>query len=893
MRPERWRQIDGLYLTARDLDPDRRVAFLAQACGEDAELIAKVQSMLDLDGAEDQILDLPAAGLLAESQEAPITTGTALGPYKVEALLGAGGMGQVFEAVDTRLGRKVAIKVAHEQFSGRFSREAQAIATLNHPHICALYDLGPNYLVMELVEGETLAAKLKKGSLSIEQTLRYGAQIAEALAEAHAKGIVHRDLKPANIMIAKTGAKVLDFGLAKSAEDASVTDSMARMGTPAYMAPEQIEGKPASARSDIYALGLALYEMATGKRPSQPLALEGLSDRFGHIVERCLAQEPESRWQTASDVKAELEWAAKTPPAATVAKPGRRWPWVAMAGAILLGGLGIWAFAQMDSSTRNSFPYRLQVELPGNSNLSTGSGTALAVSPDGRSIAYVISVEGERGVWVQALEEGAARRMRGTSGAQFVMWSPDGKSLAFRTENRLFRLDLASDTPVQICEVPPGPLFGGDWADDEGILLGTTRGIMRVAGSGGTLTTLVANGMFPRALPSRRFLYSSPREGGVFVASLDHPDQIVEVSKEVSRAIYASGPDGRSYLVWNRGTTLVAQEFDLATLKLTGTPRAIADSARDVAVSPAGLLLYNPAAASNQLAWVDRTGTLVSRIGDPGDFGFTRLSPDGSRVMATQGLNWGANPLWVTETQRGVSNPFTFSPGSHLSPVWSPDGKIVVFTTSTGLFRKPTNRAADEERIMTPSRLSYPTDWSPDGRTILYNELSQASDMQIWKLRATPDGRVTADPTLYIGGPFAHEDGRFSPNGKWVAYQSDESGKYEIYVTTFPEPNGGRQVSSGGGFGARWNPDGTELFYRSLDGKLMAVTLRLDKTPAAVSAPRALFTLLVNPGPARGANYDVSPDGKRFLVVVPAAQTPPPLRVILNWPLLMQNAPRK
>ena len=241
MSPERWRQIDGLYLTARDLDPDRRLAFLVQACGEDAELIAKVQSMLECDGAENQILDLPAAGLLAESQEAPVTTGTALGPYKVEALLGAGGMGQVFEAVDTRLGRKVAIKVAHERFSASFSREAQAIATLNHPHICALYDLGPNYLVMELVEGETLAAKLKKGSLSIEHTLRYGAQIAEALAEAHAKGIVHRDLKPANIMIAKTGAKVLDFGLAKSAEDASVTDSMARMGTPAYMAPEQMD----------------------------------------------------------------------------------------------------------------------------------------------------------------------------------------------------------------------------------------------------------------------------------------------------------------------------------------------------------------------------------------------------------------------------------------------------------------------------------------------------------------------------------------------------------------------------------------------------------------------------------------------------------------------------
>src|SRR2546426_1072686 len=480
MTPDRWRQIEELYNSVRKRAPADRAVLLGEA---DPELRREVEALLAEDASGGKILDRPAKDLLTDSRLNIIAAGSRLGPFQIEALLGAGGMGQVYRAIDTRLDRKVAIKISREQFSARFEREARAISALNHPNICTLYDVGPNYLVMELVEGETLAAKLKKGKLSIDDTLRYGGQIAAALAEAHSKGITHRDLKPGNVMITKNGVKVLNFGLAKSVEDQTVTASNAVMGTPAYMAPEQLEGKGWDARTDIYTLGLVLREMATGQRgaPGQDTSMQGVPEKLAHVIGRCLAKDPEDRWQSARDVKAELEWSARADTEASrsaKADEGRPlWRWAAANAVLVVAVAAVFLWL----ATRPEAPeIRVEVNTP-----ATGAPTSFAISPDGRRLVFSASKEGRSQLWVRPLDSVAARPLAGTDGAIYPFWSPDGASVGFFADGKLKRVEIVGGAPQVLGNAVNGQ--GGTWNREGTIVFAPAAAgpVFKVTATGG------------------------------------------------------------------------------------------------------------------------------------------------------------------------------------------------------------------------------------------------------------------------------------------------------------------------------------------------------------------------------------------------------------------------
>jgi eukaryotic-like serine/threonine-protein kinase len=488
MTPSRWQQIEELYHAALECVPGERTAFLARA---DPELRREVESLLAQESGGTPI-DHPAwegAASPLGSTAAVLTPGTQLGPYKIEGPLGSGGMGEVFRATDTRLGRSVAIKTSQEQFSARFDREARAISSLNHPHICTLYDVGPNYLVMELCEGETLAARLKRGKLSIDDTLRYGQQIADALAAAHAKGIVHRDLKPGNIMLSKAGIKVLDFGLAKSPHDLTLTGTRMVMGTPAYMAPEQREGKECDARTDIYSLGLVLYEMVTGKRAEQVQipSLDTLPPQLAHVIERCVEQDPDDRWQSARDLQRELQWAATSPPIREGAsEPGATHrPWLAWSVAGLLAvatAVALWAPWRKPPAATETVQFQIQQpEKP----IRTAF---LQVSPDGRYIVFGGGAEGHDRLWLRSLDSLNARALTGTDDPTNPFWSSDSRFIAFRAEGKLKKIPIAGGPPQIICDLP-GDSRGGDWNQDGVILFGNQYGgVSRTSATGGPQT---------------------------------------------------------------------------------------------------------------------------------------------------------------------------------------------------------------------------------------------------------------------------------------------------------------------------------------------------------------------------------------------------------------------
>jgi Tol biopolymer transport system component/tRNA A-37 threonylcarbamoyl transferase component Bud32 len=858
----------------------------------------------------------------------PLASGTRLGPYEIVAPIGGGGQGDVYKARDTRLNRTVALKVAKEQFSERFHREAEAVAALNHPHICTLHDVGPDYLVMEYVEGQPL-----EGPLPVERAVEYGRQILDALDAAHRMGIVHRDLKPANILVTKNGVKLLDFGLAKaerakaiSASEETVTDTITQegtiLGTLQYMAPEQLQAKGADARSDLFSFGCVLYEMLTGKRafegesaPSviaavlerEPAPLE-VSPPLARVVKSCLAKDPEERIQTARDVKTALRWAME-PQAASVAGNSRRWQWIAGA-TLVVGALGGW-IAHFRQPAATDRVLRLDITPPEGGRFvplgATVGGSAL--SPDGRMAAFVAAVNGKTELWVRVFEETSARLLPGTEGAGNPFWSPNSKTIAFSAAGKLQRTDLAGTPPVTICDAVA--TLGAVWSTDGQIVFGWPGGgLLRVPASGGTpspLTRLdVSRGeaahRFPQILPGNRVLYwvlaDKPENAGVYVSTFAKPAERVFLLRTETAAILASGGEGRDYLLWLRGGTLVAQEFDAGALKLRGEAHAIAgpipsigtSGTNPVSASSSGQLLYDTASSTSQFAWFDRRGSRLAPVGEQSLYSYPfRLSPDGRRVVATRGRP-GGNDLWLLELERGPTSRFTAS-GYNIYPIWSPDGQTILFTPAAlRLFRKDPRETSAEQRVIEGPNPQYANDWSRDGRFIIHHEIAPGTQRDLWTLPFTPEGKVSgnAKPTPYLRTNFNEWSARFSPEPSphWVAYQSDKTGRYEVYVQSFPERHGEVPISTGGGQYPEWSANGRELFYVAPDNKLMTVDLKITGDSVQRSTPRALFTLpIIDNG---WSPYDTI-DGQRFLVRALPQQPSPPLTVIVNWPALLKR----
>jgi eukaryotic-like serine/threonine-protein kinase len=885
-----------------------------------------------------------------------LISGTKLGPYEIVSPLGAGGMGEVYLARDTRLDRSVAVKILPSHLSKdpeakqRFDREARTISSLNHPNICTLHDVGHqegiDYLVMEHLEGQTLAERLSKGPLAIDQVLKYGAEICDGLERAHRSGVVHRDLKPANIMLTKSGAKLMDFGLAKqavaSATAASGLTATANtpqgsqpltaqgtvVGTFQYMSPEQIEGKEADARSDIFALGAVLYEMVTGKRafegktpasamaavlereptpissvqPMTPPALE-------RLVKICLSKDPDDRWQTAHDVKLQLKQIAEGASQASAPampapqhKRGNAWVWV------LTGILGVVAGVALVlaylASHRDMRVLRVELNPPDKMqfNLSGDHGGPAMISPDGRYIVFSAYGSGGAQLYLRSLDSTSLQALPGTEGAMFPFWSPDSRSVAFFTDDKLKRIEVSGGTPVTICGSTLGR--GGSWNQDGTIVaaLSYNTGLSQVPASGGTPTAVTtidgvhySSNRWPWFLPDgKHFLYiavkhnapTSP-ETAVFLASLDGKENRL-LFHTLSNPIYASGR-----LLFQRENSLVAQSFDPSNGKFSGEPQTLSENVQfdpglwrmNLSASTDGMMLYASGTASGTeiLTWYDRSGKRLGTVGEQGEFYDLDLSPDEKKVATTE-LNTAMATIWIRDLANNLKTRLTFSDGAHLTPLWSPDGKEVAFTSNqqAAISVKTIGSSAPERTLLSSPNPIYQaiSDWSHDGRYLMY-EQGTGVNTDLWVLPLSGDSK----PFPYTSGSGSSR-GTFSPDGHWVAYVAQEGGRPEVFVAPFPWTGAKWQVSNGGGAGPRWRADGKELFYFDFNG-VTAVEVDGARSAFQVGSSKLLFRL-----PLRGImsrEYAPSRDGQRFLAVTPSEGSSQSLTLVQNWPAELKN----
>ena len=889
----------------------------------------------------------------------PVAAGSRLGPYEILTPLGAGGMGEVWKAKDTRLDRIVAIKIlptalaADAKFRQRFDREARAISALDHPHICALHDVGEQegtaFLVMQYLEGETLEARLKKGALPPNQALTIAIQITDALDRAHRAGIVHRDLKPGNIMLTKAGAKLLDFGLAKTMAPAGAASALSMLpttppnltaqgtllGTFQYMAPEQLEGRDADARADIFAFGAVVHEMVTGKKAFQgrnqasligailkdepPLlsAVQPLTPPLvEHIVRRCLAKDPDERWQTASDVMRELKWVADASSGAgssqVVAASRRPGINVGLAWALFATGIAGVAFgtqAYFRRAPADPHVYRATVLTTLASN-PFGGGT-LSLSPDGRRLAFIgPDANGNQLVYVRELDGLTTHPLAGTEGASAPFWSPDSRFLAFVADNKLKTIDVSGSSPALVlCETLSN--LPGSW-NQEGVILFTptaTSPLSRVSSAGGKPSPVTsvdtkageAAHAYPFFLPDgRHFLYLAQASGGapngVYTGSLDSTERIrlFDVGANVE---YAQGA-----LLFLRGTTLMAQPFDVSRLVFTGEPVPIADRVEvsevsanlrtgTYSVSETGALVYRAdVSGGSDLVWFDRAGHEVERLGDRAKYLDVGLSPDGARAsVSVMEPGTATRDVWIYDVVRGLRNRLTFEPEDAVDAKWAPDGSRVAFGARRkghlDLYVKSASGTDSEQLLLTDDVDKYPQSWSPDGRFLLYVTVGGATGQQeLWVL---PLGGPDRKPFPFLRTRFSTGAAQFSPDGQWILYRSNETGRFEIYVAPFPGPGGKWQVSKAGGNVPRWRRDGKETFYIGPGNRLMAAATTVGRTRIEVGPVKELFQL--SPVTPRYF-YDVSPDGQRFLVNTAAEPpTPVPLALVINWHALLKK----
>jgi len=906
-----------------------------------------------------------------------LAAGTRLGPYQIDALIGAGGMGEVYRATDTRLDRTVAVKVlpahlaANPEFKQRLEREARAVASLNHPHICALFDIGHqdgiDYLVLEYLEGETLTARLNKGPLPAEQVVRYGVEICDALDKAHRKGFTHRDLKPGNIMLTDSGAKLLDFGLAKPglarSSDATaaasptvsvgLTAAGSILGTVQYMAPEQLQGKDADARSDLFALGAVLYEMATGRKAftgdnqatliaaimtSEPQPISTIAPggnitppSLTRLIKRCLAKDPENRWQNARDLMLELKSVSdreEVAAAPAVSRPSQRgWMAVTAVLSVIAATLGIAYFRSARAGPETGTAVlKLSLLPPEKTNFHS-----FAISPDGRWLAFAAADEmAKTQLWVRPVDSLAAQALGGAEGASYPFWSPDSRHIGFFAQGKLKRIDVSGGPPQVLCDA--GVARGGAWNRDGVIVFSPgNSGVRRVPAAGGEPRPLTAldssrqedSHRWPFFLPDgRHFFYvaRSPKaeNNAIYVRSLESQPDSKDQTRLLavnSRVAYAASPSGPGHLLFVRDGTLLALPFDAKKRQAAGEAVPLVEqvgfasgtSEGAFSISQNGMLVYDPRGdlRSTQLTWFDREGKRLGTIGGTGSYLQPWLSPDEKRVavenMDPSTRSWD---IWLLDLARGISSRFTFDPRLDVFPVWSPDGGSIVFASQRAgpedLYLKSSSGAAGDEMLWKSSEGKWPNDWSLDGRFIVYQERHHQTKWDLWALPMEgPEGAGALGarkPIPVLRTEFDEQHGQISPQGKWIAYTSDESGRNEVYAQSFggtPSAPGGKwQISNSGGSRPKWRRDGKELFYLGLDRKLMAVEAKTavvkGQTTLEAGAPRALFDTRVSI--FVGIPYTVTTDGQRFLIVTQVEdQGSSPLALVFNWPATLRR----
>ncbi|MFZ0539433.1 MAG: protein kinase [Candidatus Sulfotelmatobacter sp.] len=896
-----------------------------------------------------------------------LASGTKLGPYEILNPLGAGGMGEVYRAKDTRLDRTVAIKVLPSHLSSdpelkqRMEREAKAISALQHANICTLYDIGTQdgtqFLVMEYLEGQTLAERLVKGALPVEQVLKIGTEIAQALEKAHQQGIIHRDLKPANIMLSKAGAKLMDFGLAKpkisiaaeavgpftpstptvnlaslTAAASPLTQKGSIVGTFQYMAPELLQGAEADARSDLFSFGCVLYEMVTGRRAfegksqlsvftsilekdpepisaSQPLAPPML-DR---VVRACLAKDPADRIQSAHDVAMDLRWVGESTIAdSTLAeseKPSSEFKksWAALAGMVVLAFVALAGFAgyRWARSSADSLSLRAEIPPPDKFSLDTtgDAGGMPVLSPQGDKLAFVAHSGETKTLWVRALNSDTAQPLEGTQNAMHPFWSPDGRYIGFFANGKLAKI-AATGGPVSVLADAPNSR-GGSWSADDVIVFAPDflGGLSKVSAQGGAVepATLIEKTKhdthrWPWFLPDgKHFLFlatshtgGDPTPNGIYFASLDNKETRQIVTSD-SAAQYASG-----YLLYRANTALVAQPFDPQSGALSGSAVPLFNNLRDdvgvwrsiFAVSQNGLMVYqlgNAASAKSKLVWFDRSGKALADF-DPGESTIIdiRLSPDNKRAAFASGTG-----IWTLDLVRKTKTRITFDQQIVQEPTWSPDGKTIMFSarTATGggnveiRSKAADGSGAEKTLISVQNNYHYPA-WSPDGKYLTYIRGDGEKMVSLWIVPVAGD----AKPIAIVQPPSPQSDinsYRVSPDSRWVAYVSDESGVQEIYITSFPGGQGKWKVSSNGGAYPAWRADGKELFYQSLANDFFACPIAMKGSEIEVGTPQRLFN---TSAPGIGISFDVSADGKRLLINHAEEEAQAPLQLLTNWP---------
>jgi serine/threonine protein kinase len=958
MEPDRRNRISDLYHAALARAPEERRAFLTDACDGDGALRQEVESLLQFEPASVRFLETPAAGVVAARGS---MLNQQIGPYLIVAPLGAGGMGEVYRARDSKLGRDVALKILPSDFTSdeerraRFAREARLLATLNHPHIGAIYGLeesnGLTALVLELVEGPTLADRLERGPLKLAEALTIARQVAEALDAAHEKGIVHRDLKPANIVLqgapgsaSDLRAKVLDFGLAKaltgagpgdatigSDESLSGTAEGRILGTPAYMSPEQARGQAVDKRTDIWAFGCVLFEMLSGRRPFEGATVtDTLACILEHepdwaalpaetatsirtMLERCLRKDPRRRLHDIADALIEVDDWSTHASSGSLDVPGR-WgkigrtalPWVLAAATVAAAG---WVTVRNRSAAPLSTPELVEtaINAPDNSRFAR---LQIAISPDGRHIAFVATSKIGSSLWVRSMNTFEPREIPDTRGARSPFWSPDSRTIGYFQERSLKTVPLSGGASFTVYATGPLPTnhsnSGGTWSRDGIIVFGPLEdgGLYGVSAKGGTPTRVTvprstARGdRWPWFLDDgQHFLYlAGDTTFELRVGSLTSPGAAEIVGPFESHATYAAG-----HLFFVRGGNLMAQRFDPDNRKFLGDPIDLGrrtgiephDQHGMFSVSAAGPLVYRAAARTpSQLTWIDRDGSPRGTVGDVGVYFNLDLSPDERRLAVSRMTEQGARSefdIWTIELSTGNATRLTDDyPAWQFDPTWSPDGSRLAFNENP----IPTERrfglsmissdGRGETAPLVPSETGTRNgvngpDWSP--ADIIIYDVGDDSGANLWTVAMSGDRK----PRLFLDTKYRETNGTVAPDGRWIAHQSDASGRHEVYVRPFPARDPGERISREGGMFPAWRRDGRELFFLAPDGTMMVARFN-PRTGRLEGAPQKLFT-----APLRSGNnhpYAVSADGQRFLIPVPLDDPP---RLILDWRALISN----